>query len=245
MVYIWHPDALDTFDDHLGELSSFRNLTSQSFTGSSETWITSITLKHWQLLSDEEIRLRRAERGIDEMERAIRAMRAAAPRGDWDDFPPRWVTDKGKNIKVKPGPFSIYFPEDTAREGRFQALWQYTERGLERLRKVYSLSLSLAITGDERGRSWTCSVICELFDEADMARYTTEAMGILQLFLHQQHTGRCLVFLLFLGYMCDRMAEECDRFTVELRALVNLSVSKRSLLFVTILFLWLNGILCN
>jgi hypothetical protein len=45
------------------------------------------------------------------------------------------------------------------------------------------------------------------------------------MFIHQQDTGRQLVFLLLLGYMCEKLATECDRFMTELDRIMNLNVS--------------------
>jgi Mg2+ and Co2+ transporter CorA len=45
----------------------------------------------------------------------------------------------------------------------------------------------------------------------------------LQMFIHQQDTGRQLVFLLLLGYMCEKLATECDRFMTELDRIMNLN----------------------
>ncbi|KAH8648735.1 hypothetical protein BGZ60DRAFT_390281 [Tricladium varicosporioides] len=49
---MWHTDALDTIDDHLGVLSKFSDLHNQSSNelgDVSDVWITSITISHWRL----------------------------------------------------------------------------------------------------------------------------------------------------------------------------------------------------
>ena len=88
---MWHPDALDTFDDHLGNLSKSSNGYTQSTTilndlkgrvDPGDVWITSINLSHWRLRSDQEKDLLEIEDGKD------------ANKGAITDFPPKNVSDK-------------------------------------------------------------------------------------------------------------------------------------------------------
>jgi hypothetical protein len=213
LVYMWHTDALDMFDDYLGELSNFFDTTNQSPTGGEDNWITSITIKHWRLQDDIESTVRRIERGVDENELRKRQKRRDAKERDdrnkkgiveeiqpESDFPPRSVADSRKAAEELDG--MIRHPS-----------------------KIHELAMSLAITGDEKGRSWTCSIVCELFDEKAVSGYMAEAARILQMFIHQQHAGRVLVFLLILGHMCEKLAEECDWFMRELDGIMEMNVS--------------------
>jgi hypothetical protein len=45
-IYIWHPDALDTFDNYFGASSRFAD-TREAL------WTTSITISHWSIRSAE------------------------------------------------------------------------------------------------------------------------------------------------------------------------------------------------
>src|SRR3569833_1122421 len=91
--------------------------------------------------------------------------------------------------------------------------------------KIHELSLSLVITGDDRVRNWTCAVICELFDEQNMAEYARQAAEIMQMFIHQQYTARALIFLMLLGYMCEELAAETETFMETLNPILKQDVS--------------------
>ena len=109
------------------------------------------------------------------------------------------------------------------------------------LSRIHELGLSLVITGDERGRSWTCTILCELFSEKDVLWYASDMSYTLQTFIHQQYAGRHLAFLLVLGYMREKPVNECDCFMTELDGIMNLNVSLISFIFVPSLFKLKNG----
>jgi len=56
------------------------------------------------------------------------------------------------------------------------------------------------------------------------AGYAEEIKDILQMFIHQQYTGRVLVFLLLLGYLCESLSKECEKFTEELDDIMGMDV---------------------
>lgn len=225
---MWHPDALDMFDDHLGDLSSFFDTTNQSLTGSEDTWISSITLKHWRLLDDVESKVRKAEKDVDKEERKSRLNakeQAAARRAEEVHRKKgrRQAQESEDNADKKKEDEFRFPPQNVPDQRLYSETW--TQQDYGQLSKIHELALSLVITGDEKGRNWTCSIICELFNEEDVANYASEVSHILQMFIHQQYTGRVLVFLLLLGYICERLAEECDRFMNELDGVMGMHVS--------------------
>lgn len=59
LVYMWHPDALDTFESHLGQLSQFSDFQQQVPRGGEDIWVTTITLSHWRLEDHTETQIRR------------------------------------------------------------------------------------------------------------------------------------------------------------------------------------------
>jgi len=219
MVYI---------DDHLGDLSNFFDTTNQSLTGSEDTWISSITLKHWRLLDDVESKVRKVEKDVDETERKERQdakTKAAARRFEKQRKEKRKQKKKPEGEGKTGGKDMEEFrfpPQNVPDQRLYNATWMQQKYG--QLSKIHELALSLVITGDEKGRNWTCSIICELFDEEDVAKYASEVAHILQMFIHQQYTGRVLVFLLLLGYICEGLAEECDRFINELDGVMDMNV---------------------
>jgi hypothetical protein len=77
------------------------------------------------------------------------------------------------------------------------------------------------MSGDELGQSWTCSILSKLFNEEDVSKYMDEAKDILQMFVHQQHTARILVFAMLLGRCCESIARESALFIKALRSIVD------------------------
>lgn len=275
MIFMWHPDAIDTYDAHLGELSQFSDVYNQSITGGEDTWITSITISHWRLHGPVENMIRRAENEVDDAERRVREERynAALRRASTiaKESPPtrimslaslyRRLTGQGSyaapsatpttttgepdmeptTLDVptltttngsQPGPNQQVKEPSHPKKKAAQAHPEHEKDDFppqsvaeERSGKIHDLRLSLAITGDSRGRSWTCSMVCELFSEAQASDYALEAAETLQMFIHEQDTGRALVFMLLLGYMCEALAGECNKFIKELDRITGRSVS--------------------
>lgn len=122
------------------------------------------------------------------------------------DFPPRSINDQRVNVK----------------------------KGELHLSTIRELSMSLVITGDPMGRSWTCTIISDVIDEKAVARYMEEIKDILQMFIHQQYTGRVLSFLLILGYLCESLSKECEDFTKELEDIMGMDVRTCPFFFVTL-----------
>ncbi|TAQ88865.1 hypothetical protein B7494_g2796 [Chlorociboria aeruginascens] len=71
---------------------------------------------------------------------------------------------------------------------------------------------SLVISGDKNGFGWTFSIISALFDHPTVSNHCKEAASIIGMFIHQQSTGRSLVFLIFLGYICEKLADQSEKF---------------------------------
>jgi hypothetical protein len=85
--------------------------------------------------------------------------------------------------------------------------------------------MSLVISGDCMGRFWMCSVVSEIFDEAQVQEYCNEFKVLLQLFIHQQYTVSVLAFLLLLGHMCEFLSMECIKFPEKVNDIMELYVS--------------------
>ncbi|KAK0642174.1 hypothetical protein B0T16DRAFT_462179 [Cercophora newfieldiana] len=261
MIFMWHPDAIDTYDSHLGELSQFGDSLNQSITGGEDTWITSITISHWRLHNHIESMILSAENEVDDAERAARKEKHDAaearrlgthmiksPTGLFS-LPSLYRRLRRKRPTEAPTTATTTMTTTGEPDMELATLAAMTTSlsqsnhaapqesppkrkstqkdaekddfppqsvAEERRGKIHDLRLPLAITGDSRGRSWTCSMVCELFSEAQASAYALEAAETLQMFIHEQDTGRALVFMLLLGYMCEALAKECDIFITEL-----------------------------
>jgi hypothetical protein len=215
MVYLWHPDALDTFDRHLNTLSVFSDTTKQVPRGGDDLWISTITLSLWRLQSDHESEIHDIE--TEASQEMIQDARGRSRRGLW-----YWVTkgtvadtasattSMASNATGLAAEAGLDFPPKAVPDDR-----NTTADPGRHLSKIRSLSVSLVMTGDW-GRYWTCTVVSKLIDETKAQRYAEKAREIMQMFIHQHYTGRVLVFLLLLGYLCKSLAIECENFIEEL-----------------------------
>jgi hypothetical protein len=169
-VYLWHPDALDTFDDYFGSTSRFQDRR--------ETlWTTTITISHWCVGSNN---------GKDSQQ-----FEETRKNGD---FPPAGIAELGG---------STYKAETYIMEER---------------------SSSLVITGDPSGYFWICSIWSSLTEHGSLAFLIQSLPQVLQRFINQQVSGRCLVFLILLGHFSEKLAKEYEDILKRLDTIVELGV---------------------
>lgn len=218
-VYMWHPEGIDTFDDYLGTISHFYDTKSAGTTD--DMWMTSITLAHWRPQTELEGTISTSEVAIEKnLEKSRRASLKQEKGGDeeddWDSSDEE-DTERAPNSMVsEPWPFPPASVKDSRTEGD-------PIRNL--ISSISEQSISLAITGDGMGRYWTCSLVCDLMDDHMMARCAAGVHAILQNFIHQQYTGRALVFAYLLGEICRKMALECERFMNQIDIIMGTQVS--------------------
>ncbi|KAK3368798.1 hypothetical protein B0H63DRAFT_529168 [Podospora didyma] len=62
----------------------------------------------------------------------------------------------------------------------------------------------------------------ELIDETATWKYAQQVREIMQMFVHQHYTGRVLVFLFLLSYLCESLAVECENFQDELEKIMEM-----------------------
>jgi hypothetical protein len=68
LIYMWHPEALDTFDGHLGPLSDFVDHYKKMPRGGDDMWRTSITLSHWRLRNIRQSKIHNIEAKVEDDE---------------------------------------------------------------------------------------------------------------------------------------------------------------------------------
>lgn len=90
---------------------------------------------------------------------------------------------------------------------------------------VEERSSSLVITGDPSGYHWISSMWSSLTDAHSISQPVGSLPKILQSFIHQQACGRCLVFLVLLGHLCEKLAVEYEQILSRLDVIVGLGVS--------------------
>jgi hypothetical protein len=91
-------------------------------------------------------------------------------------------------------------------------------------KKFGQRSSSIAITGEKRGGLWTCLVLSSLIDEDTMTDYIEKLQGTLNIFNHQQSSGRCLAFLILLGHLCRHLHYEYENILGSLTEIVDIGV---------------------
>ncbi|KAM7194686.1 hypothetical protein V8F20_007878 [Naviculisporaceae sp. PSN 640] len=233
MVYMWHPDALDTFESHLGQLSQFSDFQQQVPRGGEDIWVTSITLSHWRLEDHTETKIRRIlEKDPSKSLTVSDPASVKAPSKEWwPDFlayirnliahgqppkqegdTPRPGTNSGKNGELSSATNELDFPPVTVPDAR-----KYAKRPYQ----IRELSVSLCFTGDW-GRYWTCTLVSELVTGSMATRYADETRAIMQMFIHQPYTGRVLVFLLLLSHLVESLAVESEKFLGELELIMEM-----------------------
>jgi hypothetical protein len=85
-------------------------------------------------------------------------------------------------------------------------------------------SSSLVISGDIAGNWWTCSVVSTILSETAMSALIEPTILTLNQFVHQPASGRCLIFLSFLGALCESISAEYEGILSELTDAIKLGV---------------------
>jgi hypothetical protein len=84
---------------------------------------------------------------------------------------------------------------------------------------------SIVISTNPFGDFSKCTIISELIDEDGMEGIVEEARILWQKFIHQPQTGRCLVFLLVLGKLCQKVTKTYEEAINKLTSILELDVS--------------------
>ncbi len=84
---------------------------------------------------------------------------------------------------------------------------------------------SIIVSTNRFGDFSKCTVISDLISNDDMKLIVEEARKIWSIFIHQPQTGRCLVFLLVLGFLCRSIEKEYDQGIGILTPILSLNVS--------------------
>lgn len=203
-------------------------------------WLSSITLAHWRPQNDVERKLSEAQGAIEEKDKKEREKKEKEKKEREqeeeekkrkrteaaEELPDDSLTDgeSSDDDEVRgPGPStSTAFPPASVEDWRGREADDLDPQN--QLSSISEQSISLVITGDGMGRSWTCSLVCDLIDERMVVKYAAEIKTILQMFIHQQYTGRALVFTYLLGQICKALSMECERFMNQIDKIMGVKV---------------------
>jgi meiotically up-regulated gene 157 (Mug157) protein len=102
--------------------------------------------------------------------------------------------------------------------------WQTAKTQNITTKEIEEGSSSLVFTGDTAGHWWACSVVSSVLSETAMKSLFRPTQDTLTDFIHQPSSGRCLVFLAFLGSLCESLATEYETILAELTNAIKLGV---------------------
>ena len=91
-------------------------------------------------------------------------------------------------------------------------------------RYVMEGSSSLVISVDKAGRRWIRSVIPSVLPEAVMRQAMDDSTTTLTEFINQPSSGKCLVFLSYLGVLYEHLSLKYEKILDELTRAINLGV---------------------
>lgn len=185
-MHIWHPQALDAFDDYVNLKVTFNNSEAKS----SPVWTTAITIPHWIL----------KPKGVpDDPLQSYYDERKVRKHGQ---IPPQFILDnRNASVSRKSSNWLVKALDPVG--GTSQA-------GKTKLEK-HELDLrvsSVVITGDSLGYYWIASVLSPSVKEEKMSAYVEEVQETMQLFVYWQSAGRRLAFIGLLGHVCSDIARE-------------------------------------
>ena len=85
-------------------------------------------------------------------------------------------------------------------------------------------SSSLVMTGDPAGNNWICSIWSSLTENKSIGTTIDLLPYVLQRFINQQVSGRCMAFLILLGHLCEKLANEYRNMLAKLDTIIELGV---------------------
>ena len=180
---MWHTESIDCFDSHFSGSSSF-------LCHRDEEWLTRITLRYWSLNPHQSQTERDGGREP--------TPNSAGPFQIGQEE--CWV---GYQSDFDEERMCISLPESLAK-----ALKEGSRTHDQLLYKAVPKVSSIIISTNPFGDFGKCSTISEILPECIMVHLCENAKEVWQKFVHQSQTGRCLIFLLFLGSTCQAMARK-------------------------------------
>ncbi len=84
---------------------------------------------------------------------------------------------------------------------------------------------SIILSTNEFGDFSKCTIISELLDDLALMKLGNKVPELWHEFIHQPQTGRCLVFFLILGRLCQEIAREYKETINWFVRIINLDVS--------------------
>jgi len=88
---------------------------------------------------------------------------------------------------------------------------------------------SIVLSTNPFGDFSKCTIISELINQEEMKAVVNEARKLWQQFVHQPQTGRCLVFLLVLGKLVQKITETYNVAINKLTSILELDVRAYSM----------------
>jgi hypothetical protein len=197
LLYVIHPEAAACLSSHVLCYSRFS-------CRSGNMWTARITLRSWILQDSGSVAAHSSVPGSDQdAPIAIPMAKSGA-----DDDAPITFPKAFKNIDP--------LQKDNLTEKRKPAPQP----------KSFKLTVSsLILSTNAFGDFTKLTLISETIDDSRLVSFATECRTLWQKFVNQPQTARCLVFLLALGVMCERLAQQYEKAIEAYSKILNLDVN--------------------
>jgi hypothetical protein len=207
LLYVIHPEATPCLNNHVLCLSRFS-------CQNGNMWTARITLRSWIPENSGTVNANPSlpdsgeEAPSSEQEAPIILPKPPEELSDADDDAP------------------IIYPKAFEHIERLQ-LNNATGADLETEKpKTFRLTVSsLIISTNAFGDFSKCTLISETIDDSRLVSFVSECQTLWQKFVNQPQTARCLIFLLALGVMCERLVDQYNEAIEAYSNILNLDVN--------------------
>ncbi len=219
LVYVLHPEAAACLGNHVLRFSRFSY---QERDG----WVANITLRSWRVPHRGPPLEKPTQEGVDNGTLRTQLNRLLSSGGSPPGERAAPAREGGSHRFTDDGP--IYLPPTLKEVWGGRRMVTQEKLPLDVLSFELDVS-SICLSTNPFGDFSKCLITSELLDDGDLAAIVDDARKLWQKFIHQPQTARCLVFLLILGQLCQKVTQNYEDAMKELTALLDLNVSSAGL----------------
>jgi hypothetical protein len=222
LVYVIHTEAAACLGNHVLRFSRFSHQ-------EREGWVANITLRSWR------VTYRGPGPGKKKREPIGTAPSSNPTKGVPSTTPT--ASDKASQQKSKSkldrGSYKYNDDEPIFMPEELRKVWGGSRMETQERLPLDVLSFELDISSvclstNPFGDFSKCLIVSELISDDDLCKIARKAREVWNKFVHQPQTARCLVFLLVLGHLCQRITENYAIAMKELTPILELNVSLNS-----------------
>lgn len=195
--FVLHPESVDCFENHCLMVSRF------SYQRTWQSWVCRITLRSWGL--------RTSSNGSDQRKEYTPGRNNYGREKNHDG----WAFEDT----------TIMLPEGL-KEPLQRVNRQAYNSELREPRIIVPQVSSIVLSTNTFGDFSQCSLFSELIPKEELDLLCEEVDALWDQFVHQPQTARCLYFLLVLGLLCQRIADEYKSAMDHFVSIIKLEVSR-------------------